>query len=82
MCVFQALLVDIKGHEQAIDDLQYAANSLPELDKNIDEVISNLAERHKSLKAKSEVCVLSYQYLHNYCVIYIFFHLSFILNVR
>lgn len=63
MYVFQALLVDIKGHEQAIDDLQYAANSLPELDKNIDEVISNLAERHKSLKAKSEVCFLNCLYV-------------------
>lgn len=61
MFVLQALLVDIRGHEQAIDDLQYAANSLPELDKNIDEVISNLAERHKSLKAKSEVCFLNWQ---------------------
>ena len=68
--VFQALLVDIKGHEQAVDDLQYAANSLPELDKNIDEVISNLAERHKSLKAKSEVCLSYYQYLCCYCVIF------------
>lgn len=73
MFVFQALLVDIKGHDQAIDDLQYAANSLPELDKNIDEVISNLAERHKSLKAKSEVCFLNYQFLCNYCVILVKF---------
>lgn len=62
MFFFQALLVDIKGHEQAIDDLQYAANSLPELDKNIDEVISNLAKKQKSLKAKSEVCFLNYQF--------------------
>lgn len=68
MC-FQALLVDIKGHEQAIDDLQFATNSLPELDKNIDEVISNLAERHKSLKAKSEVCFFNYQYLYSCCLI-------------
>ncbi|GIX92565.1 nesprin-1 [Caerostris extrusa] len=58
---YKALLVDINGHDRAVEDLQLSHDCVPTLDKNIDEIISNLAEKQKSLKLKSEEYIAYYE---------------------
>lgn len=50
--------MDINGHERAIEDLQLSHDCVPTLDENMDQIINALAESQKSLKAKSEVCIV------------------------
>ncbi|GFY40264.1 nesprin-1 [Trichonephila inaurata madagascariensis] len=58
---YKALLVDINGHDRAVEDLQLSHDCVPTLDKNTDEIINNLAEKQKSLKSKSEEYIAFYE---------------------
>ncbi|CAL1291409.1 unnamed protein product [Larinioides sclopetarius] len=58
---YKALLVDINGHDRAVEDLQLSHDCVPTLDKNIDEIINNLVEKQKSLKSKSEEYIEFYE---------------------
>ncbi|XP_054713817.1 LOW QUALITY PROTEIN: muscle-specific protein 300 kDa-like [Uloborus diversus] len=59
--LYKALLVDVKGHEQAIEDLQFAVDSLPSLDQNIEQIIKDLASKHKILKENCEQYITFYE---------------------
>ncbi|XP_035215815.1 nesprin-1-like, partial [Stegodyphus dumicola] len=58
---YKSLLIDIDGHERAIENLQFSADCLPVAVKDIDQTINALANNHASLKQKSEDYISFYE---------------------
>ncbi|XP_067130355.1 LOW QUALITY PROTEIN: muscle-specific protein 300 kDa-like [Centruroides vittatus] len=57
MRTYRIVLIDIKSHQQAVEDVQVKAEALPDRDSDIDGIILSIVTKQNELQVKAQSCV-------------------------